>query len=672
MLPIKQTITKLQKSLNKRTIFFSGLIIIFSVFIFNLALGLQTMLAQGNVQSYSNTLVHKSDSKLPWSTADWASNSGEDQTNNFQRLQYQYNQNNSQKQSASTISSSSYRSSQSSQANSSAESNNDATNNQQTLILGRGANPIEQDIATIEQKTGTKVQSIESLTQDIVQLNLDKPANRDIVKEIQDQTNIKVDNNDEIFLQQFDDNLVDEDPNLLSNSSDQSQPSSNSQSDSSSSINSADNKSISSLAPTSNSNSLGLLANSSSSTSSSKANIASTTNDINPLNISIPNDPLKTVQWYLNNQGSPFVENGNTRTPTQGFDIRANAGWQNTVGSPIITSQSQTSKKDIVVAVIDGGVDITHPDLKNNIYRDAQGDVIGWNFYNYNCPTLVLTPPITSGPTSAIGIAAQTSSSSTNTPKCSLGDPIQETDILDVGYGHGTHVAGTIAAEANKIGITGACPECKIMPLKFLGGPKSGGTIANAVRAINFAIANGADVINISWGGATLYTNLKDEIDKATLKNVTVVGAAGNNNADSILYPAAFPSVISVSALGINGKKAGFSNYNSLVDITAPGESILSTVPKGSTICSDASFGLPDDGYGFCSGTSMAAPIIAGSAGLYKSLFPNAKPNQVLKALQESTSDVYDANPEFNLNNTPKLGTGMVDLDKLLSTKTSQ
>jgi subtilisin family serine protease len=255
---------------------------------------------------------------------------------------------------------------------------------------------------------------------------------------------------------------------------------------------------------------------------------------------------------------------------------------------------------DIVVAVIDDGIDFSHPDLidrawtnpgesgsgkeTNGIDDDANGfidDVHGWDFCNNG----------------------------------SIGD----NSVYDADQGaHGTHVAGTIAASRNGIGIVGVAPQVKLMAVKFIKNDGCGYD-TQAIRAIDYARRMGADIINASWGGPAFNSGLERAIrDSGAL----FVAAAGNEYrnidvAGNRFYPAAFTlgNVLSVAAITQQGRKADFSDYGPVsVDIAAPGVNIMSTKP--------AAVGCPSPCYGFMNGTSMAAPHVTGVAALVGGRLP--------------------------------------------------
>jgi subtilisin family serine protease/fibronectin type 3 domain-containing protein/methionine-rich copper-binding protein CopC len=286
----------------------------------------------------------------------------------------------------------------------------------------------------------------------------------------------------------------------------------------------------------------------------------------------MPEDPQFSSLWGMHNVG----QTGGTFDA----DIDAPEAWDITVGSGTT-----------VVAVIDTGVDYTHEDLAANIWtnrnevpgdgldNDGNGyvdDVHGYDFINGD------------------------------------GDPMDD-------HNHGTHVAGTIGAVGdNGIGVAGVNWKVQIMALKFLGADGSG-TTADAIEALEYAVANGATISNASWGGDPYSQALYDAIASARDADHVFVTAAGNgnifgigqNNDSKPFYPASYnlDNIIAVAAIDQNDNRAMFSNYGATsVDLGAPGVSILSTT-RG-------------DGYGSMSGTSMATPHVAGVAALIRDFEP--------------------------------------------------
>ncbi len=279
------------------------------------------------------------------------------------------------------------------------------------------------------------------------------------------------------------------------------------------------------------------------------------------LNATIPNDPNVNELWGLNNIGQAGG--------TPDADIDAPEAWDIQTGN------------NVVVGVIDTGVDYTHPDLVNNMWTnqvelngspgvddDGNGyvdDIHGYDFVNND------------------------------------GNPMDDN-------GHGTHVSGTIAAEGNNgIGVSGVSWSSKIMALKFLGANGSG-TLFNAIKAIEYATMMGAKITNNSWSGGGYSQALYDAIAAAGTAGQLFIAAAGNSSNNNDLnpsYPASYnlDNIISVAATDRYDQLAGFSSYGATsVDLAAPGVSIYSTVPGG--------------GYASYSGTSMATPHVTGVASL--------------------------------------------------------
>jgi len=285
-----------------------------------------------------------------------------------------------------------------------------------------------------------------------------------------------------------------------------------------------------------------------------------------------PNDDafVNGTLWGLRNTGQ------NNGTP--GMDINVVPAWQITTGRP-----------EVVVAVIDTGVRYDHQDLMENMWVNP-GEIPG-NGIDDNGSGYI---------DDVHGINAIDGS----------GDP------MDFG-GHGTHVAGTIAATANGGGPhVGVAPNIRIMALKFLG--TFGGTIVDAITCIEYAINNGAHIMNNSWGGGGRSQALFNAILAANQAEILFVAAAGNSNNNNDInptYPTNYnvPNVLSVAAINRDGNRAGFSNFGAAkVHIGAPGVSIFSSTANSTS------------SYANYNGTSMAAPHVAGIAALVLSEHPDA------------------------------------------------
>ena len=282
----------------------------------------------------------------------------------------------------------------------------------------------------------------------------------------------------------------------------------------------------------------------------------------------VPDDPDFPLLWGLHNTGQ--VAGG-----TPGADISALDAWDVTTGS-----------RDIVVAIIDTGIDYTHPDLAANIYtnpreipgngRDDDGngfvdDVRGWDFRNFD------------------------------------NDPRDDA-------GHGTHVAGTVGAVGNNgVGVVGVNWHVRLMPLKFLGADGFG-TTAGAIGCVEYATMMGVQIMSASWGGGGFSEALRQAIFDANNAGILFVAAAGNEGQNTDIfpnYPSGFdlPNIISVAATTPSDSKASFSNYGlESVDLGAPGVGILSTTP-GNT-------------YSVFNGTSMATPHVSGALALVLARYP--------------------------------------------------
>ncbi|MBE9008841.1 peptidase S8 [Pseudanabaenaceae cyanobacterium LEGE 13415] len=202
--------------------------------------------------------------------------------------------------------------------------------------------------------------------------------------------------------------------------------------------------------------------------------------------------------------------------------------------------------------------------------------------------------------------------------------------------GHGTHVAGTIAQSTNNgIGVAGIAYEASLMPLKVLSS-WGGGTVADIAEAIRWAADNGANVINMSLGGGGESKLMREAIEYAHSKDVTIVAAAGNSNRSTAEYPALYPHVIAVSAFDALQAKSFYSNYGGGIDIAAPGGSfVLAQQRKGGILQNTIDPRTGESVFEYLQGTSMAAPHVAGVAALIHSLGVH-EPDQIEKILKKS------------------------------------
>lgn len=312
-----------------------------------------------------------------------------------------------------------------------------------------------------------------------------------------------------------------------------------------------------------------------------------------------PNDPRFAELWGLHNIGQSF----GYPAGTAGADIGALEAWGFSIGST-----------NHVVAVVDTGIDYTHPDLQPNIWSAPAAFAVTIAGSVVNCPA-------GSHGFNAITLAC---------------DPMDDNK-------HGTHVSGTIGGAGNNgQGVVGVNWTTRLMGIKFLNASGSG-YVADAVNAIEFAIqaknafgaAADVRVLSNSWGGGGFSQALLDEIKRAGDNNMLFVAAAGNNgynNDLSAFYPASYnaSNLIAVAATDNNDSLASFSNYGpTSVQLGAPGVNILSTVTGGQ--------------YGYLSGTSMAVPHVSGAAALVLSRCPL---NTL--ALKASLTEQVDLVPALN------------------------
>lgn len=350
------------------------------------------------------------------------------------------------------------------------------------------------------------------------------------------------------------------------------------------------------------------------------------------------NRSVQSLLAQLNNQpGIQFAEPDYILTPTAtpeddtyysllwglnnvGQSVNGTSGDGSTDIDAPEAWQLTEGQSQVIVAVIDTAVDASHPDLQNVVYLSKQ----------FNRGAAV--------------------------------------------YDHGTHVAGTIAANDNAIGVIGIAPNIKIMSLSFLG--QNGGYTSDAIKAINFARDNGAHIINASWGGGGYSTALKDAIESFGGPFVAAAGNDGSNTDGSPHYPSAYdsPNIVSVAAVDNRGGLASFSNFGyNTVDVGAPGVNIASTYPGG---------------YAYMSGTSMATPHVVGVLALMKSyqfsvdtptliqtLLDSGKPLAALNGVTQTGKIVNaynallalstpptDTTPPLLLNTTPPNNTQNVSL----------
>ncbi|PVZ63935.1 S8 family serine peptidase [Pelagibaculum spongiae] len=341
----------------------------------------------------------------------------------------------------------------------------------------------------------------------------------------------------------------------------------------------------------------------------------------------IPNDPRWSDQWHY----------------------QSAASYPGALNLP--QALDQASGENVVVAVIDSGVLVNHPDLNNQLLPGY--DMISNDFI------------------------ANDGNGRDNNPD-DPGDGIRAGECSDL-YGryyppsdstsswHGSHVAGTIAAESdNGIGVSGVAPDAKILPVRALG--KCGGTTADIVDAMRWSAGlsvpgvpinqNPAQIINMSLGGGgACGSAYQNAIDDLVAQDVTLVIAAGNENQSvNNASPANCDDIISVAAVGKTGSRARYSNYGNKIDVAAPGGdrdgAILSTVNTGS-------YSQRSMSYGYLQGTSMATPHVAGVAALMKSADNSLTPAQIEQTLKQTSRSFPSVSTRQCT--TSNCGDGLVD-----------
>jgi thermitase len=316
-----------------------------------------------------------------------------------------------------------------------------------------------------------------------------------------------------------------------------------------------------------------------------------------------PYDYFFDYQYALYNSGQEIGPPGSPQGKERA-DIKATSAWEETKGD-----------ENIIIAVIDTGVDLDHPDLDDKIYSS------GYDFIN------------------------------------------DDSDATD-DHAHGTHVAGIAAAETdNGEGIAGVAWNCKILPVKVLDDLGEGG-YSEMIEGIIWAADNGADVINLSLGGSFPSTSLENALKYAYDMDIVIVAAAGNDGG-AVLYPAAYDDYcLAVAATDYNDERVDFSNSAGLwesnfgpeIDVAAPGALIVSTVPTWY-------WGPGSFPYGWGDGTSQASPHVAGLAALIKSIKPNLTAAQIMNVIRYSADDVNFVN---NLGRDNYIGYGRINMDKAL------
>lgn len=321
-------------------------------------------------------------------------------------------------------------------------------------------------------------------------------------------------------------------------------------------------------------------------------------------------DSLFTHQWHLRNTGQMILRSSGelTRDRLEGI-AGADINWL-TPGE--VESKVIGEKKEVVVAVLDTGIDLLHPDLNGRLWLDSKRCKDGQVHDQDNA--------------------------------CHGFNFIEMNSKISDDVGHGTHVAGLIAANANALGVVGvAASEIKIMPVKVVNNQtqdfvQNGRMITDIFAdGIRYALQNGADVINISLGWPKLVETpkIRIAITKAIESGVAIIAAAGNNGKDVPTFPCAYEGVICVGAMDNQGKITEYSNFGGKVDLVAPGENIISTYPGN---LESRSLGI--QGYEVKQGSSQAAPLVSAIVATLKLINPDITLDEVKARLYQTSRPV--------------------------------
>ena len=310
-----------------------------------------------------------------------------------------------------------------------------------------------------------------------------------------------------------------------------------------------------------------------------------------------PND-AHTNQWYLSK-------------------IDAFSGWSHTKGS-----------SDVVIAIVDNAVRITHSDLVDNLWVNP-GEVENG-----------LDSDLNGYPDDIHGYDVADNNNNPNPPS----------SFTSGAFSHGSHCAGTASATTdNSNGVAGIGFDCKIMAVKCTPDNSDGATLPFAYEGLKYAVDANADIVSMSWGSKVPSFTGDALLSAANLQGITMFAAAGNDNEENIYSPASHQNVMAVGATNENDERASFSNYGEEIAFMAPGVSIYNLL------------GGNDDDYGYSNGTSMACPIAAGIGGLVLSMHPNYSPNDIKNAISVGCDDIESLNPNYS----GKLGAGRVNIGNI-------
>lgn len=313
-----------------------------------------------------------------------------------------------------------------------------------------------------------------------------------------------------------------------------------------------------------------------------------------------PND-LNSNQWYLSKIAAP-------------------SGWEVTKGST-----------DVVIAIVDNAVRISHTDLVDNLWlnEDEFENGLDSDLNGY-------TDDI-----NGYDVADQNN------------NPSPPENFTSGAFSHGTNCAGIASASTdNNLGVAGVGFNCKIMAVKCSPDDSDGATLPFAYEGLKYAIDANADILSMSWGGRVTSFTGDALINSANIQGITMFAAAGNDNEENLLSPASNSNVMAIGATNQDDERASFSNYSEDIAFMAPGVSIYNLL------------GGNDNDYGFTNGTSMACPIAAGVGGLILSQHPEYSPEDIRNTIANACDNIDGLNPGFE----NKLGAGRINIGAIFNT----
>ncbi|HXH32149.1 MAG TPA: S8 family serine peptidase [Bacteriovoracaceae bacterium] len=347
-------------------------------------------------------------------------------------------------------------------------------------------------------------------------------------------------------------------------------------------------------------------------------------------NLAFSQSTMDEYRWYLNPQNqSLLISIDDLHDETIVASPAMNWG-RSVIASTVL-------KKDILIAVIDGGIDIEHPELKGKIA-----------FNQAECFEGTVIPPNNEEDKDGNGLKGD----------CAGWDFVENSNRPEDSDGHGTHVTGVMNSVLS--GIQGSY---KFLPLKVFAADEGRSSSSSAesltvrlIKAFKYALSRNADVIHLSvgWPKSYMTSDLEAVMKEALSKGVIVVAAAGNSSQRASIYPCQLDGVICVGALRANGDVARFSNWGNQVDVSAPGEKILSTIPF-----LVAPLHISRKGYDYKNGTSQAAPFVSAAMAVLKGVYPEDTIDSLYARLM-LTADIPKANSSLK---------GLFHLDRALKIK---